>query len=125
MLRAIDGAIMTKEKQAQYLNTLLVQLDDNVSSISGLRKKFFDHQRPDPGDEADVESEVNDFGILDKLSQFEQIEHKELLLALRRIEDGTFGSCLSCDCEIPEARLEAKPYATRCVTCQQKEDSIT
>jgi RNA polymerase-binding transcription factor DksA len=114
---------MNSKKQRQYLDILLDKLDDNVSSISGLRKKYHAHQRPDPGDDADLESEVSDFGLLDKLSQFEQREHKELLLAIRRAEDGTFGSCISCGEEISEARLEAKPYAIRCVPCQQREDA--
>lgn len=116
---------MTQKKQRQYLDILLDQLDDNVSSISELRKKFHEHQRPDPGDDIDQESELSDFGILDQLSKFEQLEQKELLLAIRRIEEGVFGSCFSCGDEISETRLQVKPYAIRCVGCQQKQDAQT
>ena len=38
--------------------------------------------------------------------------------ALRRIQDGSFGTCLQCDEEIPEKRLRALPFATRCLPCQ-------
>ena len=39
--------------------------------------------------------------------------------ALDRIESGTFGSCAGCGKQIAEERLEAIPYATRCIDCQR------
>jgi len=39
--------------------------------------------------------------------------------ALRRIESGTFGTCARCARPIAEERLEAIPYATRCIDCQR------
>ena len=39
--------------------------------------------------------------------------------ALRRIEDGTYGTCSVCGEEIPEARLKALPYVTTCVNCAE------
>ena len=54
----------------------------------------------------------------------ENSEHvlSEIDGALRRIEDGTFGRCESCGREIDEARLEAIPYATKCIDCRRKEE---
>jgi DnaK suppressor protein len=37
--------------------------------------------------------------------------------SLERIEDGTYGDCEECGRKIPEARLNAIPYATLCVKC--------
>ncbi|MCI0154909.1 TraR/DksA family transcriptional regulator [Dermacoccus nishinomiyaensis] len=37
--------------------------------------------------------------------------------ALARVETGTFGVCERCGATIPDGRLEARPTATRCVTC--------
>jgi len=39
--------------------------------------------------------------------------------ALQRIENGTFGTCVRCGRQIAEERLEAIPYATRCIDCQR------
>ena len=39
--------------------------------------------------------------------------------ALRRIEGGTYGTCLNCGCEISEARLRALPFALRCIDCEE------
>jgi DnaK suppressor protein len=40
--------------------------------------------------------------------------------ALRRIEDGTFGQCVSCGNPIESKRLQAVPWAARCFQCQEK-----
>jgi DnaK suppressor protein len=44
--------------------------------------------------------------------------------ALQRIEDGKYDRCLECGTRIPAARLEAVPYATRCVDCAARQEQI-
>lgn len=40
--------------------------------------------------------------------------------AMQRLDDGTYGTCERCGCEISTERLEALPYATLCITCQSE-----
>ena len=42
----------------------------------------------------------------------------EIRAALERVADGTYGVCTVCAKEIPPARLEIRPYTSRCVNCQ-------
>jgi len=42
--------------------------------------------------------------------------------ALARIEQNKYGLCISCGKKIPEARLEALPYALKCVECKSHEE---
>jgi RNA polymerase-binding protein DksA len=42
--------------------------------------------------------------------------------ALQRIEAGTFGTCGRCGKPIAEERLEAIPYANRCIDCKRLEE---
>ncbi len=44
-------------------------------------------------------------------------EADELERALERVATGTYGICESCGGVIAPGRLEARPGATRCVTC--------
>ncbi len=37
--------------------------------------------------------------------------------ALAKLDDGTYGICDRCGRLIPETRLEARPWSTRCVDC--------
>ena len=48
----------------------------------------------------------------------EQALLTEVNAALKRIEDGTYGLCVVCGQPIPEKRLEAIPWASRCVKDQ-------
>jgi len=40
--------------------------------------------------------------------------------ALGRLDDGTYGKCENCGQSIDPARLEALPYVTLCLRCQQR-----
>ena len=39
--------------------------------------------------------------------------------ALARLDDGTFGRCVRCGQPIAAERLEALPWAARCIDCQR------
>ena len=43
--------------------------------------------------------------------------------ALQRIENGGFGTCGRCGKPIAEERLEAIPYANRCIDCKRLEET--
>ncbi len=43
--------------------------------------------------------------------------------AMKRINDGTYGNCLSCGCRIAKARLVALPHSELCIECQKKKEN--
>lgn len=43
-------------------------------------------------------------------------------LALQRIDDGSYGTCIRCEGEIGIKRLNALPWAACCVKCQDAAD---
>ncbi|MGL4511642.1 MAG: TraR/DksA family transcriptional regulator [Lacipirellulaceae bacterium] len=61
-------------------------------------------------------------------SQLAEVESRELISiehALDRIKQGVYGSCEVCSNKIPLLRLNALPYATMCIECQQAEENGT
>ncbi|NEK58838.1 conjugal transfer protein TraR [Geodermatophilus sabuli] len=46
---------------------------------------------------------------------------EEIDAALDRIDTGTYGRCVHCGSAIPVERLEFRPFAAGCVSCQQHE----
>ncbi len=46
----------------------------------------------------------------------------KLDLALKKIEDGTFGICEICDDPIGKKRLEARPETTLCIKCKEDQE---
>ena len=47
---------------------------------------------------------------------------REVKAALRRIHDGSFGTCIECESAISPKRLAAVPWASRCIQCQDATD---
>jgi len=47
---------------------------------------------------------------------------RHVRLALRRITDGSFGTCLHCEEEISPKRIAAVPWAANCIQCQELAD---
>jgi RNA polymerase-binding transcription factor DksA len=76
-----------------------------------------------------AEAEPLDADFAEQANQLEDLETDEALdaahvkearaisAALARIADGSYGTCVNCGAEIPQARLEAQPTAARCIAC--------
>ena len=47
---------------------------------------------------------------------------RQVRAALRRINDGSFGTCTECEGEISPKRVAALPWAARCIQCQDAAD---
>ena len=52
--------------------------------------------------------------------EFNQL--RDARAALRRIQEGSFGTCQECDEDIHPKRLAAAPWATFCIQCQEAAD---
>jgi DnaK suppressor protein len=56
------------------------------------------------------------------LASNEQQSLNAIDVALRKIEEGTYGICESCDKLIVQKRLLAMPHAAYCIKCQEIEE---
>jgi len=54
-----------------------------------------------------------------KVEEIETIEE-----ALQRIEAGKYGRCRDCSRWIRPARLQVRPYAVRCRSCQENQEKM-
>ena len=95
------------------------ELDRSISILQG--------ERPGPvagagypQDSADAGSTLSEADRTDAILHSARSQRDEVLAALARIEDNTYGLCVDCGREIPEGRLDARPDAARCVDCQAK-----
>ncbi len=74
------------------------------------------------GDVVDAALDSANVEISFQLAEVESREREQIEEALERMEEGTYGVCEVCACNIPVARLNALPYAGKCVKCQQAEE---
>jgi len=54
--------------------------------------------------------------------EMESVLLRSVRAALGRCASGTFGVCLECEEEISRKRLNAMPWATLCIACQEQAD---
>jgi DnaK suppressor protein len=72
------------------------------------------------GDSADAAFDSSGEELASQLAEIESRELQQIERAVRRLKQGTYGSCEACDCKIPIARLNALPYSTLCIKCQRE-----
>jgi DnaK suppressor protein len=82
--------------------------------IKDLRNTF------DTGDSADQAFDSGSEEVSSQLAELESRELTQIERALARLKQGTYGVCEGCQKKIAVARLNALPYTTTCVLCQQE-----
>jgi DnaK suppressor protein len=75
--------------------------------------------RTEPNEEAQVRTDSNTRG---SLMYHDEERLVRVRSALTRIEEGTYGQCVSCGGPINEERLEAKPEAAFCIACERRRE---
>jgi DnaK suppressor protein len=73
-------------------------------------------------DSGDLASASHDRGVLYQLQESDSRRLKFINEVLIRIDRDDYGTCEECGKEIGKARLEAIPWATHCLTCQERAD---
>jgi RNA polymerase-binding transcription factor DksA len=73
-----------------------------------------------PQDSADAGSILSEADRTEAILHSARNQRDEVLDALSRIDENSYGKCIDCGHEIPEGRLDARPEAARCVGCQGK-----
>ena len=100
----IDKIKAMLEEKMRELNERAHDIDDELSETPD-----------DDWSENAVESENDE--VLESVGNLALKEIGQIKLALSKIDAGTYGVCEKCEEKIPPKRMEALPYATRCVGC--------
>lgn len=111
---------MDLQEARQSLEQMLRELDSAAEALD--REGAGDtselsHVDQHPGDTA---SELQDADEQNALLENAADQRTQVEAALARIEDGTYGICVDCGQKIPDARLEVRPEAARCVADQER-----
>ena len=78
------------------------------------------HSSTTPTHLADIGSDAFEQEFTLTLMENEEDTLQLIEEALARIRQKTFGVCIDCDGTITKKRLEALPYAPRCIRCAEK-----
>jgi RNA polymerase-binding protein DksA len=101
-----------EELKAEIISNLMAGSEDFKQIMEGM----------DPKDLVDTASDDIDRKMIEAIGSQELKRLKLIDSALTRIQQGKYGLCLKCGKTIPQARLEAIPYALMCVECKTAEE---
>ena len=110
---------MRKDRLASFKKRLLEkqhQLLEEVGRSALYGKDQEDDSIKDLGDQANTAYSREFFF---ELGNGDRRLLRDVISALQKIDDGSFGSCERCGEEIAEKRLEALPFARHCINCQR------
>ena len=99
---------------------LMEKLDDLTSRLSDIEKDIHHKDAPVSADFAEQATETENVEVLAALEDETNATIADIKLALRRMEEGSYGQCSVCGIEIPEERMKALPYTDKCFECADK-----
>ena len=109
----------------QRFRKVLVQQRDELMNNSKRTLSGDIHVDPDDfPDEIDSASSESELAFIGRLRERERRLIQKIDKALRNIEEGTYGKCLSCEEDIGAARLKARPVADLCIDCKSQQERL-
>jgi DnaK suppressor protein len=90
---------------------------DLLKRLQSLEDDIHRRKGPISQDYGDQSQEIENDEVVGSLDGVERAELNQIVYALARMEDGTYGVCVECGQRIAEKRLEARPTATQCINC--------
>jgi RNA polymerase-binding protein DksA len=99
------------EEVARTLKARLSELRRHIKKVS---KEL---HKPLTADSEDQAIELENQEALEMIGKTETTEMRDIEIALKRISDGTYGTCVKCGRPIDPRRLNALPTAATCIPC--------
>jgi RNA polymerase-binding protein DksA len=99
------------EEIAKALRARLSELRTHLAKVDRSLHK------PLPADSEDQAIELENQEALEVIKKTETTEIHQIEAALKRISDGTYGTCAKCGEPIDPRRLKALPTAAMCISC--------
>ncbi len=103
------------EKIREELNTMKSRLRDRVDKLDLQR---LEGKRPPLNANGEEQAQqLENEEVVEGLDEAALEQMAQIDVALAAIKAGTYGICVDCELPIAPARLQAVPFATRCIAC--------
>ena len=103
----------------KFKKLLLAERERLLNNSKETIKNEINVSTDDLPDEADLAASEITQSLTFELRNRERVMIAKINTALARIQDGSFGSCEGCEEPIEKRRMEARPFCTFCVACQE------
>lgn len=108
---------MDEAAARERLHQMLAELESSTRTLHGEMGDVGELSHLDQHP-AEAASELTEMERDEAMLSVVDGQREQVVAALARLEDGTYGRCVDCGTDLPPERLEARPEAARCVNCQ-------
>ena len=119
-LQAPPGDVTDMDQYARIQAELLAKQAELVRRLARLKENLTSGRSADSQEQA---QELENAEVVDALGNEARAEITKIARALEQIKNQTYGICADCGERIPMARLEASPFADRCIRCATAAES--
>ena len=102
------------EQYAHIERVLIAKRKEVAVRLERIKKNLTAGRSADSQEQA---QELENAEVVDALGNEARSELTRIAKALDQLKNGEYGNCADCGEEIPMARLEAYPFADRCIRC--------
>lgn len=111
---------MSNETARESLEQALREIDAATQVLEREEPEPQDLEEQGAHDSVDEGTELADQAREEAVIEASEERRLEVVAALARLDDGTYGTCLDCGQPIDPARLDYRPEAARCLADQEK-----
>ena len=119
-MNATRGVSVTDQEFAEIQEVLIAKRKELANRLERIKDNLIGGHSADSQEQA---QELENAEVVDALGNEARLELSQIARALDQIKNGTYGICVTCDEEIPIARLKAYPFADRCIRCATAEET--
>lgn len=106
------------EQFDELLRKMLGVVSGDIETLES--EAFADASDKPQVSQEDAGSEISSVELSLELLSRDEETAREILDALDRIKEGSFGVCETCEKQIKKSRLQAMPHARNCIDCQRE-----
>ena len=114
---------MRKTDLVKFKKIFLEQRNQILNNVTLVDENLM--VRPEDKDEVDQANADIEQNMRMQLKNRETFTLRKINEALKRIDEGSYGSCQNCDEPIEVRRLQARPTTTLCIACKEEEEKAS
>ena len=113
---------MKNQSYTEIQELLMTKREELATRLERIKNNLIGGNSADSQEQA---QELENAEVADALGNEARLELSQIARALEQIKNDTYGTCVSCEEEIPSERLKAYPFADRCIRCATAEEIRT
>lgn len=111
---------MPNRQQIDDLKNILIERQKVIlNNINGSRENIDQLKEQEIKDDLDYAEVISDSFTEGMIANHQLAELNQIIEAIKKIDDGSYGDCEMCGVTIPLGRLKAKPFAKFCTECRE------